>query len=93
MKNSKLSEIFMIHEENSGPHFLLTIKPQVKTFSAQEIQQKWKKGGINIQLLSEYFYAPKPVSGIESFVVNYSGIKRDCISEIIQKMSSALFDD
>ena len=93
MENSKLSEIFTIHEENSGLHFLLTIKPQVKTFSAQEIQQKWKKGGINIQLLSEYFYAPKPVSGIESFVVNYSGIKRDCISEIIQKMSSALFDD
>ena len=86
IENSELSKVFTIHEENSGLHFLLTMKPKINSLSAKNIQQKWKNTGINIQLLSDYFYDAKPSRGTESFVVNYSGIKRDNTSEIVRRM-------
>ncbi len=89
IENSALSKLFTIREENSGLHFLLTMKAKTQTFSARELQQKWKSAGINIQLLSDYFYEKKSPDS-ESFVVNYSGIKRDLVNEIIKKMSKVL---
>lgn len=87
IENSKLSKVFSIHEENSGLHFLLTLN---NDFDARVIQEKWRKAGINIQLLSDYFYDAKPKPATESFVVNYSGIKRDSVGEVIQSMNRAL---
>ena len=87
IENSELSKVFSIHEENSGLHFLLTLN---NDFDARIIQEKWRKAGINIQLLSDYFYDSKPKPASESFVVNYSGIKRDSVNEVIQSMSQAL---
>lgn len=92
IENSELSKVFSIHEENSGLHFLLTIKPEIKAPSqtAGEIQKKWRQEGINIFLLSEYFYDKKKLPAAESFVVNYSGIRRDSVGKVIQSMSRAL---
>ena len=90
LENSSLSEICSIHEENSGLHFLLTLK---EGFDAHEIQKRWKASGINIQLLSDYYYAlpEEQARKNESFVVNYSGINRDSVSEIVTRMSKAAF--
>lgn len=92
IENSELSKVFTIHEENSGLHFLLTIRPEIKAPSqtAGEIQNKWRQEGINIFLLSEYFYDKKKLPAAESFVVNYSGIRRDSVGKVIQSMSRAL---
>ena len=87
IENSELSKVFSIHEENSGLHFLLTLN---NDFDARVIQEKWRKAGINIQLLSDYFYDAKPKPATESFVVNYSGIKRDRVGEVIHSMNRAL---
>ena len=88
LENSELAKICSIHEENSGLHFLLTLK---SGFDAHKIQQKWKDSSINIQLLSDY-YEPSEEAGAqgESFVVNYSGINRGRVSEIVQRMSRAI---
>ena len=92
IENSELSKVFSIHEEDSGLHFLLTIKPEIQcpAQTAGKIQKCWRQEGINIFLLSDYFYDKKKLPAAESFVVNYSGIKRDSISEVIQSMSRAL---
>ena len=92
IENSELSKVFSIHEEDSGLHFLLTIKPEIQcpAQTAGKIQKCWRQEGINIFLLSDYFYNKKKLPAAESFVVNYSGIKRDSISEVIQSMSRAL---
>ena len=87
IENSALSKAFSIREENSGLHFLLTLN---NGFNARLIQEKWRKKGINIQLLSDYYYDKKTLPSTESFVINYSGIKKDSVNTIIQKMSQAL---
>lgn len=94
IENSELSKVFSIHEEDSGLHFLLTIRPEIKhpSQTAREIQKKWRQEGINIFLLSEYFYDKKKLSAAESFVVNYSGIRRDSVGKVILSMSQALND-
>lgn len=91
IEKSPLSEIFSIHEENSGLHFLLTIDSEKTPLSAAEIQKKWMENGINIKLLSDYFYQDgnERKSG-ESFIVNYSGIKKEAIPEIIERMCEAI---
>jgi GntR family transcriptional regulator/MocR family aminotransferase len=86
IENSALSKAFSIREENSGLHFLLTLN---NGFDARLIQEKWRKEGINIQLLSDYYYDKKTLPSTESFVINYSGIKKDSVNTIIQKMSQA----
>ena len=86
-QKSALSKICSIREENSGLHFLLTVKIGV---DATEIKEKWQKNGINIPLLSEYFYGKSKNPEIEStFVINYSGIQTEKISEIVKRMEKA----
>ena len=90
--NSRLVEQGAIHEENAGLHFLLTMKTGC---NARELQEKWRAAGINIPLLSEFQYGGcRTASGSsDSFVVNYSGIKRDAVAEIVRRMSSALYGE
>ena len=88
-QKSDLSEIFTIREENSGIHFLLLLK---KDLDAGKIQEEWRERGINIPLLSEYFYGEnKNPETAAAFVVNYSGIPREKISEIAARMSQGIF--
>lgn len=88
--NSMLAKMFTIHEENSGLHFLLTLK---NGRDACEIQKRWKNAGINIQRLADYFYENDDAEenlNAQSFVVNYSGIKREKVPEIVKKMCDTL---
>ncbi len=85
--NSRLSECGTIHEENAGLHFLLTVK---KGYDARELRRLWRAAGINIQLLSDFYYGGRDAEGEDSFVVNYSGIKRDAVGQIVRRMSSVL---
>ena len=59
---------------------------------AHEIQRKWREAGINIQLLSDFYYGDGgTAAGADSFVVNYSGIKRDSVAELVRRMESFYF--
>ncbi|MBP5157883.1 MAG: PLP-dependent aminotransferase family protein [Treponema sp.] len=111
--NSRLVEAGTIHEENSGLHFLLTMRKEI---DARELQERWRAAGIHIQLLSNFYYGSgreaagggEPaggrdsigggvgsaggldVAGGDSFVVNYSGIRRDSVAELVRRMDGAI---
>ena len=88
--NSPLSKAFIIHEENSGLHFLMTL---VSALSPKEIQKRWEDLGIKIYLLSDFYYSDITSTDIpadKTFIVNYSGIKKDSIPKISSLMSEAL---
>lgn len=116
--SSRLVQAGTIHEENSGLHFLLTMR---KGVDARMLQKKWREAGINIQLLSDFYYEGgrpdicgqtgshgrqdctglqvtrgqeysrgQPWDGGDSFVVNYSGIRRDSIAELVRRMDGAI---
>lgn len=82
---SKLSKVCSINEEDSGLHFLLTVQNKK---NARALQEQWKSRGIKIQLLSDYYYEEADLE--ESFVVNYSGIKREEIAKIVKLMCKDL---
>lgn len=86
LQKSRLMPLCKITEEESGLHFLLTISTQK---SPAELQCSLKKQGINISLLSDYFYNENTNSSA-TFVINYSGIKKENILQTIRLMETAL---
>ncbi len=106
IEQSRLKENCKIREEESGLHFLLTIKSKR---SATELEERLLREGINIPLLSSFYYennneSSQNVGGelsdsdaksdkIEkTFVVNYSGIKKERIAEVVQRMERAILE-
>ncbi len=117
IQQSQLKENCKIREEESGLHFLLTIKSEQ---SAGELEAQLLQEGINLPLLRNYYYkndkansklcgndaksaallnnadlqtAPKNAHNAKNekiFVVNYSGIRKDKIAEIVRRMEKAI---
>lgn len=85
---SRLSKSCEILEENSGLHFILRIK---STESGKKLQGRLSEKGINVALLSDFYYnKPKDQSSRADFVINYSGIQKNKIAQIVKKMEAAL---
>lgn len=103
LKKTELSKIAEIKEETAGLHFLLTIKSK---YDEKTLQQRFRNHGINISLLSDYFYdkgdrplgeldldkGDRPLNQLSTFVINYSGIENSKISETVQRMCDAIFN-
>ena len=89
IESSPLAKNCTIHEEDSGLHFLLKIKTELK---ATELKERFASAGLNIPLLSEYFYTgtKDPNEKEPVFIINYSGISKNKIEEIVQKMCSVM---
>lgn len=117
IQQSRLKENCKIREEESGLHFLLTIKSEQ---SATELEERLLREGIKLPLLSNYYYENNNVSGElyennaksndlqnnndfqnapkitldakdeKTFIVNYSGIKKEKIAEIVRRMEKAI---
>lgn len=90
-ENSNFSEKIKIKEEESGLHFLLTIDT---TLQENKIQQNLIKNGIKAPLLSEFYYHQNPIfpkSPEKTLVINYSGIKKEKIPEIIYRFENMNF--
>lgn len=85
-QKSRLMPYCQITEQEAGLHFLLTVNTEK---SAEEQKEALKNHGINISLLSDYDYNPEKDKKA-TFVINYSGIKKELISETIHKMEKAL---
>ena len=86
LQHSKLSEISFIEEENSGLHFLLTVKSNEK---AKVIQSELLDRKIKIALLSDFSYNSKNErKGFITFVVNYSSLKKEKIFSVVKILES-----
>ena len=85
LKKSELSSIARINEENSGLHFLLTIK---SNYSAQELKNRLLKSNINAALLSDYYYS-KTSNEEKTFVINYSSLKKEQIPRVTEVFAYA----
>jgi GntR family transcriptional regulator/MocR family aminotransferase len=83
IKKSPLNSLAAIHEENSGLHFLLELNT---TFSDASLVENAKKEGIRISCLSEYYHSPDKCMS-HTFLLNYSGIRRNDIDEAIRRLA------
>lgn len=79
IKNSQLKNRVTIKEENSGLHFLMIVKT---TKSVKQIKNEIQKSRLKINLLDDYYFG-KPPENENAFVINYSGIREQDISKII----------
>lgn len=88
LERSKIRSIAKIKEENSGLHFLLHVESKLR---GNELRARLAANGIDIALLSEFYYGePCDNSAAHnSFVVNYSGLKKEQIVPIVRKMENA----
>lgn len=90
--SSSLSALSSIKEEEAGLHFLLKIDEKINENTILNWKQKLLDKGINIPLLSSYFYNPCSNKDNHIFVLNYSAIKKDRIAEIVKRMESVFND-
>ena len=82
IKNHPLYDKVSIKEEDSGLHFLMSVETNL---SDEELTQKAKGRGVNLTCLS-YYYKDKSTAPQHTLIVNYSGLKKDKISESVDKL-------
>ena len=88
LAQSRLAKKSKILEENSGLHFILRIESDE---SGEELRRRLEAQGICVALLSDFYYnKPRTEGAQKDFVINYSGIQKDKIAKIVQKMEAAL---
>lgn len=75
-----------ITEQESGLHFLLTIKTEK---SPAEIKAAMQEKGIKVSLLSDYYYGAYS-NGECTLVINYSALKKERISETVERMCKSI---
>ena len=89
-QKSKLAPIIQIQEKESGLHFLLTIKTEL---SEKELKKRFEAQKIKISLLKDFYYDKKENADSKNkktFLINYSGIKKDRIQQIVTCMEDAV---
>jgi GntR family transcriptional regulator/MocR family aminotransferase len=93
------NSLLKISEENSGLHFLLTIKSNL---AEKKIKSNLEKNGIKISLLSDFFSADdeknsfadeKKIPPEKTFVVNYSGVEKQKIPQIVSRILQSVQQD
>lgn len=92
LQASKLSEISEIQEEDSGLHFLLRIN---FLYSGEELKLRLENQGIRASFLSDFFYNQSSIeeqNNSHVLVVNYSGIKKEQIPELVLRMEKAILE-
>lgn len=88
---SRISKMAEVLEKDSGLHFLLGCS--ASKLSGEEIQSRLKRRGVNIALLSDFYY-DDTLNGnskeAKSFVINYSGIEKERVGETVHRMEAAI---
>ena len=88
IQNSALMPLCRITEQESGLHFLLSLRSEK---NPKILQKQLLELGIKIPLLSDYFYEnPGFDSGEVTFIMNYSGIKKEKIEKIIERIGQVI---
>ncbi len=87
IETSAFAKFCKIQEEESGLHFLLTLET---AFSPQELIRRLNAQKINLPPLTDFYYSKNSPSAKNTFVVNYSGLKKERIPEIVSRMEKIL---
>lgn len=88
LASSRLAKKTRILEADAGLHFILRID---SSLSGKELQERLCVQGINVALLSDFYYnKTREEKAQKDFVINYSGIQKNKIARIVQKMEAAL---
>ena len=86
----EFSSLIKIHEENAGLHFLMTIHAEKANRSLPHIMERLREKKIKIPRLADFYYTPIPPEKENVFVLNYSGIQKNAISEIVETICGIL---
>lgn len=86
IKSHPLYERVTVTEENSGLHFLLSVKTAL---SDEELMKKTKENGVNVSCLSQY-YSQKGKGKEHTLIINYSAIDKDKMKEAVEKLFEAV---
>ena len=90
IETSRFAKFCKIQEQEAGLHFLLTIE---SNFSPDELVHRLSEQKINMPLLNDFYYNKIVSSQTNTFVVNYSGIKKSRIPEIVNRMEKVILDE
>ncbi|MDO5520621.1 MAG: PLP-dependent aminotransferase family protein [bacterium] len=86
IKNSPLSSLVTITEEDSGLHFLMKLNTKM---SDEELLHAAEQNGIRISCLSQYYHdtadAPHHI-----LIMNYSGIEQSKLKEAIERLRKSI---
>lgn len=86
IKSHPLYERVTITEENSGLHFLLSVKTDLND---SELIKRAKDKGINVSCLGQY-YADKSKGREHTLIINYSGIEQKKMKEAVERLFEAV---
>ncbi len=86
IKSHPLYERVTVTEENSGLHFLLTVRTDL---SDGELMRRARVKGINVSCLSQYYF-DSGNSKEHTLVINYSGIEREKMKEAVERLFEAV---
>lgn len=86
IKNSPLSSMITITEEDSGLHFLMHINT---TLSEETILKHAEQEGLRISFLSQYYHAGLPEKD-NTLVMNYSGFNQTDMKEAIARLCKCI---
>ncbi len=90
IETSRFEKFCKIQEQEAGLHFLLTIETD---FSPDELVHRLKEQKINLPLLDDFYYNKNTSAKSNTFVVNYSGIKKSRIPEIVKRMEKVILGE
>lgn len=82
IKSHPFYENVTITEENSGLHFLLTVKTNL---SDEELIKRAREKGINVSCLSQYYFDRRN-SKEHTLIINYSGIEKERMKEAVERL-------
>lgn len=86
IKKSPLAAAGNVLEADSGLHFLFKLGNGI---SASDAAAALGEKGIRIAALSDYYYSNAPKSN-DTLIINYSGIRQECIPETVAIMSQVI---
>lgn len=81
IKESRLASCVKITEEDSGLHFLLSLKTKL---SEKEFLSSLAEKGVRLSCLSEYYY--DNIDDTHIYIINYSSIKPDRIRDAVARI-------
>lgn len=90
IETSQFAKFCKIQEQESGLHFLLTIE---SNFSPEELVSHLAEQKINLPLLGNFYYTKNSPDKTNTFVVNYSAIKKNRIPEIVNRMEKVILGE
>ena len=87
LEASKISSLISIREEEAGLHFLISFLTKA---GGKELKKAFAEQGLNLPLLSEFYYGDNHDSSDAVFVINYSALEKEKIPQVVRRMESAI---